>query len=150
MEGTVALPNFLLLSAFFIALAGCMEGPIPFDDRCDHDGQGFDETCPECHAFMDTDPHLESCPYAALMREIEARARRPIEEITAGKLLLEAGRPVLLIHARDDEAVAFSEAEAIVATTNGLATLEPTTGLGHRRIVVMPHVVRRAVRFLSE
>lgn len=40
-------------------------------DRCDHDGQGFDETCPECHAFMDTDPHLESCPYAALMREIE-------------------------------------------------------------------------------
>lgn len=82
--------------------------------------------------------------------EIEARARRPIEEITAGKLLLEAGRPVLLIHDRDDEAVAFSEAEAIVATTNGLATLEPTTGLGHRRIVVMPHVVRRAVRFLSE
>lgn len=40
-------------------------------DRCDHDGQGFDETCPECHAFMDTDPHLESCPYSALMREIE-------------------------------------------------------------------------------
>lgn len=82
--------------------------------------------------------------------EIEARARRPIDQITAGKLLANAGKPVLLIHDRDDESVAFSEAEAIVATMNGLATLEPTTGLGHRRIVVMPHVIRRAVRFLSE
>lgn len=85
-----------------------------------------------------------------LEREIESRARRPIEDITAGKLLAKAGKPVLLIHDRDDDAVAFSEAEAIVATTNGLATLEPTTGLGHRRIVVMPHVVRRTVRFLAE
>lgn len=85
-----------------------------------------------------------------LEREIETRARRAIDDITAGKLLLKAGKPVLLIHDRDDEAVAFSEAEAIVASTNGLATLEPTTGLGHRRIIVMPHVVRRTVRFLSE
>lgn len=85
-----------------------------------------------------------------LEREIETRAGRTIDEITAGKLLAKAGKPALLIHDRGDESVAFSEAEAIAATTNGLATIEPTTGLGHRRIVVMPHVVRRAVRFLSE
>lgn len=82
--------------------------------------------------------------------EIEARASRNIEDITAGKLLRKTGKPVLLIHDRDDEAVAFSEAEAIVAATDGLATLEPTTGLGHRRIIVMPHVVRRTVRFLAD
>ena len=29
----MAIPKILLLSAFFIALAGCNEGPIPFDDR---------------------------------------------------------------------------------------------------------------------
>lgn len=33
MEGTVAIPKFLLLSPFLVALAGCSEGPIPVDDR---------------------------------------------------------------------------------------------------------------------
>lgn len=85
-----------------------------------------------------------------LETEIETRARRPIETITAGKLIQKAGIDCLLIHDRDDEDVPLSEGEGIAATLGPKATLEPTTGLGHRRIVVMPHVIRRAVRFLGE
>lgn len=84
-----------------------------------------------------------------LESEIEFRARRPIETITAGNLIKNSGANCLLIHDRDDEDVPFTEGEAIAQSLGARSALEHTTGLGHRRIVVMPHVIRRAVRFLS-
>jgi pimeloyl-ACP methyl ester carboxylesterase len=81
--------------------------------------------------------------------EVTKAARRPIETINIGDMLATVGRPVLVVHDTEDERVPFSEAEALVAGAKGHATLMQTKGLGHERVVVMPNVVRAAVRFLS-
>lgn len=84
-----------------------------------------------------------------LAGEVTRAAERPIGEINIGDMLAAVGKPALVVHDVDDERVPFSEAEALVAGARGVATLMQTKGLGHERIVVMPNVVRAAVRFLS-
>jgi pimeloyl-ACP methyl ester carboxylesterase len=76
-------------------------------------------------------------------------AGRPIGAINTGDFLAAAGKPCLIIHDQDDDRVPVSEATAIVTAAGPLATAMTTQGLGHRRIIVMPHVVRAAVRFLA-
>jgi pimeloyl-ACP methyl ester carboxylesterase len=80
--------------------------------------------------------------------EVTKAAGRPISAINIGDMLGEVGKPVLVIHDRDDERVPFAEAEALVAGARGHATLLETTGHGHERIVVTSKVVRAAVRFI--
>ncbi len=82
--------------------------------------------------------------------EVTRAAGRPIEAINIGDMLGGVARPVLVVHDTDDERVPFSEAEALVAGARGHAKLMSTKGLGHERIVVMPNVVRAAVRFFSD
>ncbi len=84
-----------------------------------------------------------------LADEVTHAAGRPIETINTGDFLATAGKPCLIIHDEQDDAVPFAEAAAIVNAAGPLATFMPTKGLGHRRIVVMPNVVRAAVRFLA-
>jgi pimeloyl-ACP methyl ester carboxylesterase len=84
-----------------------------------------------------------------LGNEVTKAAGRQISAINIGAMLGDVGRPVLVIHDTEDERVPFSEAEALVAGARGHATLMQTKGLGHERIVVMPNVVRAAVRFLA-
>ncbi len=84
-----------------------------------------------------------------LGEQVTMAAGRPISAINIGDMLAGVGKPVLVIHDTEDERVPFSEAEALVAGARGHAALMQTKGLGHERIVVMPNVVRAAVRFLA-
>lgn len=84
-----------------------------------------------------------------LADEVSEAAGRPLASINTGDLAAAAGLDVLVIHDRDDEQVPFAEAEAIVAILGRRARLLETKGLGHRRIIVMPNVVRASVKFLT-
>jgi len=56
--------------------------------------------------------------------------------------------PLLVLHDREDGEVPFADGDAIAAAWPG-ASIEPTEGLGHRRILRAPHVLARAVEFVS-
>jgi pimeloyl-ACP methyl ester carboxylesterase len=56
-------------------------------------------------------------------------------------------RPAHVLHSRDDKEVPFADGEALAASWPG-ATLVPVAGLGHRRILRDPEVVKRSVEFL--
>lgn len=86
---------------------------------------------------------------ARLAAEVTKAAGRPIEAINIGDMLATVGKAVLVVHDVEDERVPFTEAEALVKGAGGHATLMQTKGLGHERIIVMPNVVRAAVRFLN-
>jgi pimeloyl-ACP methyl ester carboxylesterase len=85
----------------------------------------------------------------SLNDEIKRFCGRAVDELNAGDFLRAAGVPTLVIHDEQDEEVPISEAQAILARAGSTAALMTTNGLGHRRIVVMPNVVRAAVRHLS-
>jgi pimeloyl-ACP methyl ester carboxylesterase len=57
--------------------------------------------------------------------------------------------PLLVFHDEDDPEVPKTDGEAIVRQWPG-AKLVSTRGLGHKKIVHDPEVVRRAVEFLGE
>lgn len=80
---------------------------------------------------------------------LERIAHRRIATFTAESLLNETGGKALLIHARDDEEVAFSESE-IIAENCANAELLAFDGLGHRNILYAPPVIRAAVGFLTK
>jgi pimeloyl-ACP methyl ester carboxylesterase len=86
---------------------------------------------------------------ARLAAEITQAAGREIATINTGDFLATAGKPCLIIHDEEDGDVAFSEMTAIADAAGPIATVMATKGLGHRRIVVMPNVVRASVRFLA-
>lgn len=80
-------------------------------------------------------------------RRLERIAHRSIAEFTGANLLAATTRPALLLHARDDAEVPFANAEEIVA--RGLpAELVGFEGLGHRKILYAPPVVRCASTYL--
>lgn len=81
-------------------------------------------------------------------RRLERIAERRIETFTGVELLSEAGRPALLLHSQDDEEVAFADAEAIAAACPDV-TLEAHEGLGHRKILYAPPVVRAIGRYVD-
>lgn len=81
-------------------------------------------------------------------RRLERIAERRIADFTGIELLRETDRPALLLHARDDEEVAFADAEAIAAAS-AKATLEVYDGLGHRKILYAPPVVRTIGTFID-
>jgi len=55
----------------------------------------------------------------------------------------------LVIHDRDDEAVAVSEGEAVAGAWRG-AAFRRTAGLGHHRILRSPEVARQVCKFLGK
>jgi pimeloyl-ACP methyl ester carboxylesterase len=78
---------------------------------------------------------------------LEQLAHRSIAEFTGANLLAATGRPALLMHARDDREVSFANAEQIAG--QGLpAKLVGFDGLGHRKILYAPPVVRCASTYL--
>jgi pimeloyl-ACP methyl ester carboxylesterase len=82
-------------------------------------------------------------------RRLERIAERRIETFTGIDLLREAGRPALLVHSRDDEEVAFADAEAIAAACPGVS-LDAHDDLGHRKILYAPPVVRTIGAFIDQ
>ena len=79
---------------------------------------------------------------------LEQLAQRHIDEFTGAKLLNEAGKPALLIHAKDDPDVEYHNALE-VAEQCPLATLETHEGLGHRAILYAPPVVRQIQKYFD-
>jgi pimeloyl-ACP methyl ester carboxylesterase len=78
---------------------------------------------------------------------LEQLAHRSIAEFTGANLLAATGRPALLLHARDDREIPFANAEQIAG--QGLpAELVGFDGLGHRKILYAPPVVRCASDYL--
>ncbi len=77
----------------------------------------------------------------------EGRVHRRFEAVEGPTLARALPAPLLVVHDTDDREVPLSEAEA-TATAAG-ARLLATTGLGHRRILKDPAVVREVVRFLG-
>ena len=92
---------------------------------------------------------LELSPAAqrAYERRLEGIAHRGIADFTGVNLLTATGRPAFLLHARDDADVEFSDAEEIAASY-GAARLQACDGLGHRKILYAPPVVRSAAAYL--
>jgi pimeloyl-ACP methyl ester carboxylesterase len=80
-------------------------------------------------------------------RHLERVAHRPLVTFTATQLLCAADRPALLLHARDDFEVPIGNSEAI-AKACPATQLIPFDGMGHRKILSSPQVVRAAVGFL--
>jgi pimeloyl-ACP methyl ester carboxylesterase len=78
---------------------------------------------------------------------LERIAHRSLGTFTATQLLRAADRPALLLHARDDFEVPISNSEAIAKACSA-AQLIAFDGMGHRKILSSPQVVRAAVGFL--
>ena len=82
----------------------------------------------------------------AFEARLEAAAGRPIDDIDALKIWPGLQTEILILHAPDDEEVAFTEAERLARAPN--ATLHPLPGLGHRRIIHDPASVAAAMNFV--
>jgi pimeloyl-ACP methyl ester carboxylesterase len=92
---------------------------------------------------------LSPAAIAAFERRLERLAHRKIADFTGSNFLAAIGRPTLLLHARDDQEVAFEDAERLLASLS-CAQLKAFDGLGHRMILYAPPVVRAAAVFLAQ
>ena len=86
--------------------------------------------------------------WSELESAFERRVGRRWDEVEGPALARRAGRPLLVIHDQEDREVPLTEAEATAAASSE-AQLLATAGLGHRRILKDPGVVRAAVRFMG-
>lgn len=84
---------------------------------------------------------------AAFFRVVDRHVGVPAEALDIARLARELPVPALVVHDRDDDAVPFTEAEAMVADWPHARLLE-TQGLGHRRVLTDPRVVGQTVDFL--
>jgi pimeloyl-ACP methyl ester carboxylesterase len=91
--------------------------------------------------------HMTDAARTTFERHLERVAHRPLPTFTASHLLRSANRPALLIHSRDDAEVPIANSEAIIAAYPA-AELAAFDGLGHRKLLSAPPVVRAAVTFL--
>jgi pimeloyl-ACP methyl ester carboxylesterase len=91
---------------------------------------------------------LSPAAQRAYEQHLERIAHRRIAEFTGANLLAATRAPALLLHASDDTEVPFADAEEIAAAC-GRAELQAFDGLGHRKILYAPPVVRAATAYLA-
>jgi pimeloyl-ACP methyl ester carboxylesterase len=91
---------------------------------------------------------LSGARATGMLMEIGAIAGRPLDQARVALHVAAAHAPALLLHDPADAEVPFHQAEEIAAAWPG-ARLEAVTGVGHRRILRSPEVVRRAVEFVG-
>jgi pimeloyl-ACP methyl ester carboxylesterase len=80
-------------------------------------------------------------------RHLERIGHRKIETVSAAQYLKVSGRPAMVVHARDDQQVPFSNAEEIVAAHPD-AVFHPVDGFGHAGVIFAPPVVRAVRAYL--
>jgi pimeloyl-ACP methyl ester carboxylesterase len=85
---------------------------------------------------------------AGMQRHIEERAGLPFEAIDPLPIARRQKSPLLVVHDREDAEVPFSDAVALANAWPG-AALRVVSGLGHRKILRDPDVVRTMVDFVS-
>lgn len=81
-------------------------------------------------------------------RHLERIGHRRLDSFNSAAMLRATGRPALVIHARDDHEVPFSNALEIAAG-HPAAELVAFDGLGHRKILYASPPIRAAVAFLG-
>ncbi len=91
---------------------------------------------------------LSSAAQRDFERRLEHIAQRRIETFTGVELLRTSRRPALLLHARDDDEVSFTDAEVISAAFQNTEMLA-FEGLGHRKILYAPPVARAIGAFID-
>jgi pimeloyl-ACP methyl ester carboxylesterase len=74
-------------------------------------------------------------------RHVERACHRPLAELSSARVLSRLRAPTLIVHCRDDAQVAFEDAETIWRNASN-ARLHGMKGLGHRRVLYAPPVVR--------
>jgi len=84
----------------------------------------------------------------AYERHLERVGHRPVSTFSAAGLLRNVEAPVLIVHGREDEEVAFRNAEDIVTAHAG-ARLKAFDGLGHRNVLFAPPVFRAVMNELA-
>ncbi|MCH9807120.1 MAG: alpha/beta hydrolase [Alphaproteobacteria bacterium] len=82
-------------------------------------------------------------------RQLERIAHMPMSRFRSDRFLRIAMRPTLVIHDRDDHEVPFHNAQEMVAA-HGQVKLVAFEGLGHRKVLYAPPVVRAVVAFMRE
>jgi len=85
----------------------------------------------------------------AFERHLERIGHRTLESVTSARYLRSVGQPALVVHARDDAQVPFSDAEAIVAACPEAQFL-PVDQFGHAGVIFAPPVVRAVREYLLE
>lgn len=81
-------------------------------------------------------------------RHLERVAHRPMQTFSASNLLAGTGQPALILHATDDSEIGVHNGRQIAASCPK-AELQCYEGLGHRKILGAPPVIRAAVQFLT-
>lgn len=106
---------------------------------------------------LSTEPLRKFVTIVGILPAVERDLRRRIEReygrevwsrFELANLVGRASSSLLVIHDRDDRDVSSKEGEALVAAWPG-AELWLTSGLGHRRILRDPEVIRRATEFVD-
>ncbi len=85
---------------------------------------------------------------SALAEEVRRIAGRPLDEFVGSRQLAETPVPTLVLHAPDDREVSADHAR-LFATAGDHVRLRWTPGLGHRRILSDPAVVKDALGFVA-
>lgn len=83
-----------------------------------------------------------------MKRRSERRLRFEWDRLDVPDMARRQSARLLVVHDRDDETIPWAEGAAIAAAWPG-AELVPTTGLGHRGVVMDPGVVMQAAEFIS-
>ncbi len=84
----------------------------------------------------------------ALAEEVRRIAGRPLDEFVGSRQLAETPVPTLVLHAPDDREVPADHAR-LFATAGDHVRLRWAPGLGHRRILSDPAVVKDALGFVA-
>jgi pimeloyl-ACP methyl ester carboxylesterase len=84
----------------------------------------------------------------ALAEEVRRIAGRPLDEFVGSKQLAETPVPTLVLHAPDDREVPADHAR-LFATAGDHVRLRWAPGLGHRRILSDPAIVKDALGFVA-
>ncbi len=89
---------------------------------------------------------------ATTRRRLQQRSERRLAfrwaDLDVPTLAREFAAPLLVIHDREDRVVPWADGAAIAAAWPG-AEMMTTTGLGHRDVVRAPHVLARALAFIT-
>ena len=91
---------------------------------------------------------LGEAAQSAFEHVLTERSGRPVDDLKVSRILSQLDLPVLVVHARDDREIPFSDAEAL-ARANATTRFLPVDGLGHRRILYAPEVVSAVADFMQ-
>src|SRR5690606_4806280 len=89
---------------------------------------------------------LKEATRAAMQRRIEAREGMLMQQFEPHAVAPRIRIPTLVVHDRGDSVNAFADGQAFAHAITG-ATLVPTEGLGHRKLLKDPGVIGKVVVF---